>query len=203
MSWIGSVTGRQIDFQNPDASQVNLYDIARGLSNACRFAGQLEWHYSVAQHSVAVSRTMYGLSGGSRSAGLIGLLHDASEAYTGDVPKPLKLELGSVFKDIENRLMRTIFRKYGILEEACNDWDALLREADMRWCITERNAFQPLHCEWDNPAYDVDPYDCPRFPLVEGSELSFDPDRSFRLFVDEFCSLTSEVFDESMHATTS
>lgn len=55
MSYIAISTGRHIDFVNITPDQICIEDIARGLSNECRFAGQLESFYSVAQHSVYVS----------------------------------------------------------------------------------------------------------------------------------------------------
>ena len=60
MSYIATSTGKHIDFVNITPDQICIEDIARGLSNECRFAGQLESFYSVAQHSVYVSRLCRG-----------------------------------------------------------------------------------------------------------------------------------------------
>ncbi len=80
MSYIATSTGKHIDFVNITPDQICIEDIARGLSNECRFAGQLESFYSVAQHSVYVSQIV------PPEYALEALLHDAAEAYIKDIP---------------------------------------------------------------------------------------------------------------------
>jgi hypothetical protein len=72
---------------NPLAPTFNIEDIAGGLSRKCRFNGQCSRYYSVAEHSLLVSKLMQEEYGGDP---LEGLLHDASEAYLPDVPSPYK-----------------------------------------------------------------------------------------------------------------
>jgi hypothetical protein len=69
---------------NPNPDEIHIMDVAQGLSHVCRFAGQVKVFYSVAQHSVLVSKLL-----DDRTA-LWGLLHDASEAYLHDLTRPLK-----------------------------------------------------------------------------------------------------------------
>ncbi|HHA2288638.1 TPA: HD family hydrolase [Enterobacter ludwigii] len=81
---IVTFSGKKIDFLNLSINDIDIIDIAKGLSNECRFGGQCESFYSVAQHSVLVSYlTPVHLA-------LEGLLHDATEAYIKDFPSPLK-----------------------------------------------------------------------------------------------------------------
>ena len=81
MSYIATSTEKHIDFVNITPDQICIEDIARGLSNECRFAGQLESFYSVAQHSVYVSQIV------PPEYALEALLHDAAEAYIKDIPR--------------------------------------------------------------------------------------------------------------------
>jgi hypothetical protein len=85
---IETFSGIEIDLLNPQPAAFNITDIAVGLGNLCRFSGQVRRFYSVAEHSVLVS-DLLGVSG-RYDLRLAGLLHDASEAYTGDLTAPMK-----------------------------------------------------------------------------------------------------------------
>jgi hypothetical protein len=103
---IRTASGNYLDFLDPDPSIVKIEDIASGLSRICRFGGQLpnfKW-YSVAEHSChcvwqAMNDCFY-----EQDLLLALLLHDAPEAYCGDVVKPLKNVLTDCYTDIENRI---------------------------------------------------------------------------------------------------
>lgn len=82
--WFVSSTGQCFNVREPDPSQINLEDIAHHLSQVCRFGGAVREFYSVAEHCVYVSRLV------APELAVLGLLHDAAEAYLGDVIKPLK-----------------------------------------------------------------------------------------------------------------
>ncbi|KUM43702.1 hypothetical protein [Pseudomonas sp. EpS/L25] len=84
MSWILTATGRRLDLTGSMADDIDPLDLARGLSRACRFAGQTTAFYSVAQHSVLASYHV------PPEDALPALLHDAAEAYLGDLTGPLK-----------------------------------------------------------------------------------------------------------------
>lgn len=80
---------------DPDPFTISIEAIARGLSRICRFNGHCKRYYSVAQHSIHVSRLVAGKTAeATRSLQLWGLLHDASEAYIGDLIRPVKVALG-------------------------------------------------------------------------------------------------------------
>jgi len=86
MTWIGTVSGERLDYLNPLPERIRIEDIATGLSNgASRFVGQLEKRYTVAQHSVMVAYTVW-VETKDPVISMQALLHDASEAYTGDCP---------------------------------------------------------------------------------------------------------------------
>lgn len=102
--------GGYFDFINPERSDIRIRDIARGLSNTCRFGGQAsagDGFYSVAQHSVLVSRLV------DPEHALPALMHDAAEAYIGDMVGPLK-QLCPDFKAIEKRVEAAIFAHFQI-----------------------------------------------------------------------------------------
>ena len=107
---IRTFTGLYIDVFNPTPDMICIEDIAHGLSNVCRFAGQIPEFYSVAQHSVVVHNYV------NKEHRLQALLHDASEAYLGDMPSPIKRKF-SEYKKVEENLMKVIAEKFGFDHE--------------------------------------------------------------------------------------
>lgn len=107
MTWIVTYSGAIVDLQNPDPSSFRLEDIAHGLANLCRFNGHTREFYSVAQHSVLASRYV------PRAFAYDALMHDAAEAYLGDVTAPLKALLPE-YRAIEKRLEAALFERFGV-----------------------------------------------------------------------------------------
>lgn len=106
MNIIETISHKTVDFNNLEESEIDLHDIASGLSKLCRFAGQIPCHYSVAEHSVILSELML-LSGYNKETCMYALLHDATEAYMGDVTAPVK-RLCPDFTRLEEKLMLII-----------------------------------------------------------------------------------------------
>ena len=106
-TWIQTVSGKRVDLPIPKPEQIDIYDISWSLSMKCRFNGQCQSFYSVAEHSVRVSELC------RPDLELAGLLHDANEAYLPDIPRPVK-ELIPEYKEIENLMEEAINKKYGI-----------------------------------------------------------------------------------------
>ncbi len=104
--WISTYTQKAFYFDKLDPDSICIEDIAHALSNVCRFSGHCPHHYSVAQHSVLVSKLC------SQEDALTGLLHDATEAYIGDMVTPLK-RLIPDFQSFEDRLWQIIAKKFG------------------------------------------------------------------------------------------
>lgn len=123
--------------------EVFIEDIAQSLAFQCRYAGHCDSVYTVAQHSVLVSEIV------PKRYALWGLLHDASETYLVDLPRPVKnwSILGDEYKKIEIRLMSVIAIRFGlsIEEPKC------IRQADNKVMATEiRDLMGPCPLPWDH-----------------------------------------------------
>lgn len=141
--WIQTVSGKVFRPLAPEQATINAFDIAHALSHACRFAGHVRQFYSVAQHSVHVFREVQERcehEGVSRDVAIelqfAALMHDASEAYCVDIPKPIKLmpELAG-YREIEKRVEAAVQQRFSIAaEHAHHPW---IKWADLRVLATE------------------------------------------------------------------
>ena len=101
-------TGKQVNPLDLLAEDLDIRDIAHALACCNRFAGHTKRPISVAQHSVYVSRLC------KAQDAMQGLLHDASEAYLGDVTKWLKATPEfTAFREAEDRLQKLVYTRYG------------------------------------------------------------------------------------------
>lgn len=130
-------TGKLVDLASFSVDDVRLPDIAHALACINRYTGHTIVPYSVAQHSVMVSR----LCGPQDE--LCGLLHDASEAYLGDVARPLKVMLPE-YVELEHRVQQTIAKAFGL------PWPMPLsvKVADNRALIAEKRALMSVEHDW-------------------------------------------------------
>ncbi|MDP2128159.1 MAG: HD family hydrolase [Pseudohongiella sp.] len=128
-TWIETSSGSSIDLINPKSYQIKIWDIAHALSHICRFGGHCRWHYSVAQHSVLVSYLV------PVEFALEALLHDAAEAYLGDVVRPLKVN-GDMegYRAAEKLMEAAIIETFGIGDIS----HPLIKLADMQMLAAER-----------------------------------------------------------------
>lgn len=110
MSHITTFTGKHFDPTMPDAELIDIRDIAHALSLTCRGNGHVKTFFSVAQHCIncALEAEARGLS---RRVILACLIHDGSEAYMSDVPRPFKHTLPEYLK-AEDVLLNLIFEKF-------------------------------------------------------------------------------------------
>jgi len=129
MSWIQTYTGLAFDVRRPMSCDIRIEDIAHALSNLCRFGGHCRRFYSVAEHSVHVSYLV------PPEHAFAALLHDATEAYCVDVPRPIK-ELLPGYREIESGIWAAIAKAYDlplVLPEC-------IKEADNAMLLAERDA---------------------------------------------------------------
>lgn len=110
-----------------EVDRVNIEDIAHALSNQCRFTGHVRKFYSVAQHSVYVSRIV------PDEWKLWGLLHDASEAYLSDLASPLKHQtaFGEAFREVEDSILMVICERFGLRTDLGDKPPEVARADDM------------------------------------------------------------------------
>jgi hypothetical protein len=127
MDWIQTWTGLQFRPLQPAPGTIDIRDIAHSLSLLCRFNGHCHRFYSVAEHSVRLSRIV------PPEHALWGLLHDAAEAYISDLPRPVKRQVPA-FVAFEDQLLATIMARFG------QGWPmpSEVREADDRMLATEQ-----------------------------------------------------------------
>lgn len=143
-------TGKVVDLADFTAGDVRLPDIAHALSIINRFTGHSKSPYSVAQHSVLVSRLV------PKQHALWGLLHDASEAYLGDVASPLKALLPD-YRELEAHVQREIAKKFYL------SWPIPpeVKEADVKALLTEKRDLLTVDHDW---GFDAEPIAVPVLP---------------------------------------
>jgi hypothetical protein len=112
-NWIQTYTGRQFWPLDPRPEEIHLEDIAHALSNQCRFSGHTKWFFSVAQHSANVAEVLLTEMQADLTVQRWGLLHDASEAYVVDVPRPIK-RLMPAYIDAEEVVQQAIAERFGL-----------------------------------------------------------------------------------------
>lgn len=117
--YITTYTGRKFYFEATPEEMLHhemlcIEDIGHALSMICHFAGHTATFFSVAQHSILVARACE-LQTPEVSLDLVrwGLLHDAAEAYIGDMTRPLKMLLPD-YKILEKKIMTGIAYKFGL-----------------------------------------------------------------------------------------
>lgn len=152
-AWIQTYSGRRFTPTNPNPDAVVIQDIAHSLSMQCRFSGHTKRFYSVAQHSVLVSYTC------NHEDALWGLLHDASEAYLVDVPRPLKRSgKFDAYLEFEQKVQEAICKRFGLVPSE----PPSVKRADMLLLATEaRDLMSPLRSDWVQPVeplpFKIDP----------------------------------------------
>ena len=133
--WVGTNSGKQIGLSAVDLDEIDIKDIARGLANSCRFTGQLGIWYSVAEHCIQVAEIL------PKHLRLVGLLHDAAEAYISDLSSPIKRYIGEPYRKVEHVIAKAIGQKYGV-GDALIDLPKAVKDADRIMLMTERDHLQ-------------------------------------------------------------
>jgi hypothetical protein len=135
--WMQTRSGCQFYPLDPRPEDICIQDIAHALSQLCRFGGHCVEFYSVAQHCVMVASIL------PPELRLAGLLHDATEAYLVDIPRPLKIALPD-YQRIEDALHTIIGEKFGVRFD-----DPRIKSADNIALVTEaRDLLDPAPTDW-------------------------------------------------------
>lgn len=127
-----------VDLDNLGLDDICISDIAHSLSLICRFNGHCQEFYSVAQHSIIVADQLK--TGRQR---LWGLLHDAAEAYIGDIVTPIKQHLPE-FKKIERDILRLVAVKYTLPWPIPSE----IKDMDLRVLATEHRQLMAVQIDW-------------------------------------------------------
>lgn len=137
-------TGHVFDMENMKPEDVRIEDIANALNKICRFAGNLDQFYSVAQHSIRVAWIV------PKEYRLVALLHDATEAYIGDIPKPFKIRVPEI-EAAEQQVWNIIARRFNLHIKIPD----IVKQAD--------HALLQLECQERRPELDLGefPYTVP------------------------------------------
>lgn len=175
--WMQTFTGRQFWPLDPRPEDVDIEDIAHHLALTCRFAGACREFYSVAQHSILVASN-------SPTYPLIGLLHDAAEAYVGDMIRSIKHAPGmEQYCEAEKGVQRAIFQAFGVFAPIIPDE---VKRADNVVLFTEaRDLLVKGPSAWAEPIFE---------PLPE-EIVPWHPDMAEEQFLLAFETLTTVAVD--------
>jgi hypothetical protein len=144
--WIRTYSGLKFHPLDPRPEDICILDIATALSRLCRFAGHPKFFWSVGQHSIACSMMV----GNDHAPGA--LLHDATEAYLVDLPKPVKV-LCEQYQSLESSLAAVISDKF----QVCTD-HPVIHSVDVLALASDQSVLLPDHPE-DMPV-EPNPYYC-------------------------------------------
>jgi hypothetical protein len=170
-NWIQTFTGKQFFPLDPRVEDINIVDIAHALSMSCRYTGHCTRFYSVAEHSVRVSENV------PKELALEALLHDASEAYLTDIPRPIKPYIPQ-YKEMEERVERVIAQVFG----TGFPMNPLVKEIDNR-ILADEKAQLMAPCEGEWILYGE--------PLGNQDDMGWKPGYAKMMFLDRFYELTA------------
>jgi hypothetical protein len=148
MYWMQTYSGRKVDLKCPQPKDIYIDDIAHALSMMCRFGGHCKNFYSVAEHSLLVERVVALNLPDTKTMNLAALLHDAAEAYLGDVISPLKKLLAPKTVDLEGLWLDAIRKRFELpmylqpLPSVVHEADAIMLKIEVF------NLFDSVIPEW-------------------------------------------------------
>lgn len=172
--------GEKLDLVNPSPQQIHIQDVALALSRICRFAGHSTEFYSVAQHSLRVSKIVEVL--GYPELRSLALHHDSHEAYMGDISSPLKQLLDdrgqvSELRDLSARLDQAIRSAFGI-NNPTPEQRAIIKKADLIALRIEAKAM--MKDTFATPSI-AEPLAAHQLPTIS---LYLEPQAAYALFLE-------------------
>ena len=165
-NWLSTLLVPKFGFLDSQEADIHTEDIAHSLSLLCRFGGHVSKFYSVAEHSVLVSRVL-AKEKANQLTQFGGLLHDAEEAYLPDIPNPIKQHMTEALA-IYAMLQTVIYDKFKLGKA---DWTHII-DIDRRICITEAKALGLWNKDWANVG-----------PLLESPVYGWTPRKAEREFL--------------------
>lgn len=194
--WMQTYNSGQFSYAPSGRRDINIIDIARSLSRIPRFLGHSSQFVSVAEHSVVTAQYLED-EGHPPRVQMVGLLHDAHEAYIGDLPRPLihflrenyGVDLGALKADIQRDIHKGLD-----LEPATPMETALIRRADDEQLAAERQLFMRSSHEWV-----IDKIVVPDYLL--GAYGSWDQDAAMHYFEKAYNQISTNMkFDTAIKA---
>lgn len=172
---IALYSGAMFDYNAPQDSNVQIEDIAHALSHVCRFAGYIRHFHSVAQHAVNVSYLV------PEEDAFTALMHDTAEAFTNDLPTPLKIAF-PIFKELEVKIESAMAAKFGFRFPLPDS----VKLADLQMLRIEK---EDLKDDFSNWAI-LDGIERPDSQRLRMDEMT--PSVAKRLFLNRYKELTNE-----------
>jgi 5'-deoxynucleotidase YfbR-like HD superfamily hydrolase len=178
---IETYSGKWFDILEPRPEQIDIESIAHALSLTCRFTGHVRYHYSVAQHSLIGSLII------PRRFALEFLLHDASEAYIGDMSRPLKhcTPAGKAYREVEAVISGMIRFKYNLPSEQTR----IIHEYDNMMLYAEKEQLMGS-LEWTKESTEA--CECPDSKAAPVTLYEMAPREVEQRFLDQFYYLTKQ-----------
>lgn len=187
--WISLLSGAKFNYNKPEESDVTIDDLASATSNICRYAGHLPRFYSVAQHLVNASRLVEGV-GGTLEEQFAAEMHDTAEAFTNDLPTPLKWAF-PVFKELEVKIETAMGKKFGFQYP----YPDVVKWADTMMLISEKIYVKGDTSVW--PAYESWTEESIA-PYLQYIDLrSWTPDRAKKNFLKRYWELKNAIGREA------
>lgn len=194
-AWQRMLSGRRLDLLDPTPMDIEITDIAHGLSFVARWNGQTrgDWAYSVAEHSLLVEEIHYRCQPDTDPRWrLAALLHDAPEYVIGDMISPVKSALGKEYGEMDMRLMAAIHRRFGLPAQLPRAVKLTIKRADRisAW-------LEAIHIAGFSQAEADRLFPVPRGELIEGLEIRLRPPMETRAaYIERFDQLIG-VIDSS------
>lgn len=177
-------SGLLLDLESPTPDQISIEDIAVGLAHTCRYSGQIKRFYSVAEHSVRVARLVQ--EAGHDHLVLPALMHDAHEAYLGDLTSMTKALVGDPYHKLADQLDAVIGQQFGFDPALMHD--PLVKEQDRMLLRMESRQLQ--HSEGQSLA-ELNGFDMPPELRGLGEVLGWAPATARESFLAAFHEVTA------------
>lgn len=161
-AYILTISGNQFALATPSQARVSLNEIPKVLSHIARFTGHTAWHYSVAQHSVMTALYLY-LKGAPLMDVAAGAIHDAHEAYFGDMAQPVKTVVP--VKAVEDRIQAEVVQAFGLKPDMVKR--PAVKHADLVSLLAERNTLLPRDISPWSAEQVVTETDLALYPAIE------------------------------------
>jgi 5'-deoxynucleotidase YfbR-like HD superfamily hydrolase len=185
------LSGRRLDLLDPSPLDIEIEDIAQGLSRVARWNGQTsgDWPFTVAEHSLIVEEIVGRSGPASPAERLTALLHDAPEYVIGDMISPFKAALGLDYRAFEDRLERAVHIRFGLPAACPKALKARVKKADLACAYLEATQLAGF-AEDEARRF----FGRPRFPGWEAMRLAPRPPGAVKAaFLARFVALSEEA----------